>query len=108
LNLLLNALQATEPGGEVRIEAEARPEDGIVCLRVSDNGPGIPAHLVDRIFEPFFSTKGGTGLGLATSAAAVHRMGGTITVDSEPGKGAVFTVRLNLRDPHAARQADAA
>ena len=108
LNLLLNALQATEPGGEVRIEAEARPEDGIVCLRVSDNGPGIPAHLIDRIFEPFFSTKGGTGLGLATSAAAVHRMGGTITVDSEPGKGAVFTVRLNLRDPHAARQADAA
>ena len=133
LNLVLNSLQATDPGGEVRIEAEViapriaaaaippgmdvRRDDvddpsgdvrECAYLRITDTGCGMSAETIDRIFEPFFSTKGGTGLGLSTSAAAIHRMGGTITVESEPSKGTTFTIRLNLKDRKPAEQPKAA
>lgn len=96
LNLALNALHAVRIGGEVRIEAEVFEADGYVDLRVIDNGCGIDPLDMERIFEPFYSTKGGTGLGLSSSAEMVHRMGGAITVESELDKGTVFTVRLAL------------
>ncbi|MEA2695032.1 MAG: two-component system, NtrC family, sensor kinase [Acidobacteriota bacterium] len=95
-NLLLNALQAmNEKGGKltVRLEADA------ACARVHivDTGPGIPPERLTRVFEPFYSTKlasGGTGLGLAISYDIVRRHGGNLSVASEPGAGARFTVEL--------------
>ena len=72
--------------------------DGQVEIRVSDNGPGIPAEIKDRIFEPFFTTKptgSGTGLGLSLSYDIVTQgHGGTLTVDSTEGEGATFVIML--------------
>jgi signal transduction histidine kinase len=95
-NLLLNALQAmNEKGGRltVRLEADA----AAVRVHVADTGPGIPPERLPRVFEPFYSTKlasGGTGLGLAISHDIVRRHGGSLSVTSEPGAGARFTVEL--------------
>ena len=71
-----------------------------VALRVSDNGPGIPEHLLDRIFEPYFTTKApgkGTGLGLAIVRRLVLQARGAIHLFSHPGEGTVFTVYVPLR-----------
>lgn len=92
-NLVLNGLEATEPGGEVRIEADAS-ESGVVRLKVIDNGCGIDSGVLDRVFEPFFSTKRGSGLGLPTSAAIVHQLGGSLSIDSAKGVGTTVVVRL--------------
>ncbi len=98
-NLIRNAADATamstSGGGEIAICLSV---DGTrAALAIRDQGPGIPRDRVDRIFEPFYSTKtGGTGLGLATVARIVTDHGGTIDVASEPGQGATFTVRLPL------------
>lgn len=99
-NLLTNATQALgENGGTIAISAEARSEDK-VTLRVSDDGPGIGPELIDRIFEPLFTTKArGIGLGLSVSRELVQANGGEIAVRSEPGRGATFTVTI----PVAAR-----
>ncbi len=95
-NLVLNAVDAMgEGGGRLTLGLEADGE--LVRVRVEDTGPGIPPERIDRIFQPFFSTKlssGGTGLGLAISYDIVRRHGGTIAVASEPGAGACFTVEL--------------
>ena len=69
-------------------------------ITVSDDGPGIPAELLPRIFDPFFTTKDvgeGSGLGLSIVHGIIERHGGKISVDSEPGHGARFTVRLPVR-----------
>ncbi len=69
----------------------------IVVLSVADNGPGIPADVLERIFDPFFTTKEpgkGTGLGLALSAQLVEGMGGELLAGNQDGGGAVFTLRL--------------
>lgn len=94
LNLVTNAAQAMgDGGGVVRITAETSGPD--VALRVSDNGPGIPAELHERIFEPLFTTKSrGIGLGLSVSRALVHANGGNIAVLSEPGQGATFILTV--------------
>jgi two-component system, NtrC family, sensor kinase len=68
-----------------------------VVISVTDTGPGIPPEIRSRIFEPFFSTKAqgeGTGLGLSVSHGIVRDHGGTLTVESVPGKGATFHIRL--------------
>ena len=98
LNLVLNALQATPPGG--RIEVRAWGEDGdppVACAEVRDTGCGIdPAH-IEQVFDPFFTTKGpdqGTGLGLMICHHIVSDHGGSIEVESRPGSGATFRVRL--------------
>ncbi|HWO88387.1 MAG TPA: ATP-binding protein, partial [Gemmatimonadales bacterium] len=98
LNLLTNAVEAMPGGGTLRVATEAR--DGEVALSVQDTGVGISAENLNRILKPFFSTKpGGTGLGLPLVARVVAAHGGQLDVESEPGRGTVFHVRLPSRPP---------
>jgi two-component system NtrC family sensor kinase len=102
LALAMNALEATPEGGRVTIEV--RPEPGAAALVVADTGSGIPREHLDRVFEPFFTTKEagkGVGLGLAVVYGIVKRHHGEVTLDSEPGRGTTFTIRLPLRQPIA-------
>ncbi len=101
VNLLVNAREAMPSGGTVWIGTANVPGAGgagdRVELVVADNGPGIPAEILDKLFEPFFTTKedrGGSGLGLATVYGIVTGAGGAVEVTSEPGAGARFVVRL--------------
>jgi two-component system sensor histidine kinase HydH len=99
LNIVLNGLQASPEGGVVTITMEwEEPEPGgtaWVELIFTDTGPGIPAEVRDKIFEPFFTTKeGGTGLGLVITRKIIEAHDGSITVESAPGKGAAFRIRL--------------
>ncbi|BAM02690.1 sensor histidine kinase [Phycisphaera mikurensis] len=115
LNLLMNAVQAMAPGGgrgaegpaaarELLVRTGDDPADArSVLLEVIDNGPGIAADALERIFEPYHSgRRGGTGLGLPTSRRIVELHGGTLTVDSEPGRGTSFQIRLPREGPPAA------
>jgi signal transduction histidine kinase len=101
LNLLINACQAMPKGApeanEIKVKIDRRGADAVV--QVVDTGPGIPGPLQQRIFEPFFTTKSaaeGTGLGLAICRDIVAEHGGSIELDSEPGKGTCFRVVLPL------------
>ncbi len=96
MNLGLNALQATPPGGRVRIDARGAVGDSpLAIFRVSDTGPGIAPEHVPHIFDPFFTTRPeGTGLGLPISREIIERHGGTLTVESAPGAGATFAIEL--------------
>lgn len=102
LNLALNAAQAIPADlDDAVVEVRARHFDETVVIEVEDNGPGIPADIQDKVFEPFFSTKSsqeGTGLGLAICNQTVLRMGGEIEVESTPGEGALFRVKLPTVD----------
>ncbi|MBX5484356.1 MAG: response regulator [Myxococcaceae bacterium] len=94
LNLLTNALQAL-PNEEGTITVETYGQDGRAFVRVSDTGVGMDARVRERIFEPLFTTKPpgvGTGLGLSIAYRIVEDHGGTISVESEPGRGATFTL----------------
>ena len=97
-NLLVNAQQALQTVPLPRRLRTATGTDGeAVWVTVTDNGPGIPAGIVNRIFEPFFTTKPqgvGTGVGLSVSHGIIAAHGGQILVESEPGAGSTFTVRL--------------
>lgn len=95
LNLLLNAYQALpHEDGRISIKGTTGAGDYIV-LKISDNGSGISPENLSRVFNPFFTTRmDGTGLGLAIVHRLVHEWGGDITVDSEQGKGSVFTLNL--------------
>jgi two-component system NtrC family sensor kinase len=100
LNILINALDATETGGDIGVSTGISMSGGtsgqkFVEIRISDTGSGIPADDLDKLFDPFFSTKEvgkGTGLGLSVSLGLVERHGGTIRVKSELGKGSTFYV----------------
>ena len=104
LNLCLNAVDALAEGGQITIETrtDGRLPDGQRAATISftDTGPGVPDSIRDRIFEPFFTTKfgkGGTGLGLAICyGLVVNAHGGEIRLESPPGRGARFVVRLPL------------
>jgi PAS domain S-box-containing protein len=103
MNLMSNAIDACDEGGSVTVHTHAEP--GQICIEVSDDGHGIPPEVRDRIFDPFFTTKPvgqGTGLGLSISYGIVHDHGGTIDVDSAPGRGTRFTVRLPTRRERSA------
>jgi two-component system, NtrC family, sensor histidine kinase HydH len=94
LNLMLNAEQAMPQGGELIIQACV--DNGGVRLDLIDTGLGMTTEQTQLIFRPFFTTKpGGNGLGLATTKRIVEAHGGTIAVESEPGRGTKFTVRLS-------------
>ncbi|NMO23429.1 histidine kinase [Pyxidicoccus fallax] len=116
LNLLLNAAQAIAPGNveenEVRVVARVSLP-GPVVVEVRDTGCGISPEHRERIFDPFFTTKPlgvGTGLGLAVCHGIVTALGGTLTVDSQPGQGSTFRVTLPVAGAFAQPrpQADAA
>lgn len=104
-NLLSNAIDAVPHHGVITIGAHAVPDGDGMCVEIfiADNGPGIPVEAVDRIFEPFYTTKvgTGTGLGLWIAKEIVERHGGSIAVGPHTGhganRGAVFTVRLNCK-----------
>src|SRR5262249_52622421 len=98
MNLVMNAIDACPQGGTVTVRTRA--EDDAIVLEVIDTGQGIDPEIRDRIFDPFFTTKPvgvGTGLGLSISYGIVKDHGGVIEVDSAPGKGSRFTVRLPMR-----------
>jgi len=95
-NVLLNARDAVQPGGNIWISADAA-ESGRAVIRIRDDGKGVPRELLNRIFEPLVTTKrgqGGTGLGLSIAQRILGAWDGTISVDSEPGRGATFTISL--------------
>jgi PAS domain S-box-containing protein len=96
-NLILNAVQAMKSGGIITIRTRASEESCLV--QIEDTGCGIPPEVLPRIFDPFFTTKAtgeGTGLGLSVSLGIIERHGGHILVDSEVGKGTVFTIQLPI------------
>lgn len=102
INLFLNALDALEEGGTLHIKTRVSKgrNDGLFEIEVKDTGRGIPADRLDRIFDPFFSTKDrGTGLGLAIVATVVQAHEGFVDVSSEPGKGTTFRITLPIGAP---------
>ncbi len=102
VNLLVNALHAI--GGAGRVTVTTRAAAGGAEILVADTGPGMTAEVRERVFQPFFTTKGreGTGLGLAMVYALVQRSHGLIHLDSEPGEGATFTLWFPAAEPPAA------
>jgi two-component system, NtrC family, sensor kinase len=98
LELVSNALDAMPAGGRLRLGAQARnggPEGNEVVMEISDTGPGIPAHVLPSVCEPFFTTRQeGTGLGLAIAKRYVEQNGGRLEIDSTPGSGTTVRVRL--------------
>jgi len=103
INLITNAVQAMERGGVLTIATSV--VDGATVVKISDTGHGIPPDVMGRIFEPFFTTKPpgkGTGLGLYNIKNVVHRMHGSIDVESQAGLGTTFTVTF----PHDVRAKD--
>jgi PAS domain S-box-containing protein len=108
LNLLFNAVDALKEGGGI-IETGTRAEIDAACFWVADTGHGMTPEVTERIFEPFYTTKGdsGTGLGLSASHGIIARHGGRIMVVSEPGEGTRFEVRLPLYIPTLNRGANA-
>jgi two-component system NtrC family sensor kinase len=102
MNLVLNAIDAMPNGGVLTIATavdRSRADFPVVRIDVIDTGVGIAPEALSRVFEPFFTTKqDGTGLGLAVSFEIVKSLGGEITVASQPGAGATFTVALPLRE----------
>jgi signal transduction histidine kinase len=100
LNLLMNACDAVDGGGTIRVRT--RPTGDGVRLEFHDDGPGIPEDVQRRIFDPFFTTKPvgvGTGLGLSLSHGIIERHGGRISVHSTPGRGTSFVIELPLVAP---------
>jgi signal transduction histidine kinase len=98
VNLLKNAIQANErnPKGRIKLVAGINPER-LPEIRISDNGPGIPADIVDQIFIPFFTTReNGSGIGLSLSRQIMQLHGGTLRVHSIPGRETVFSMIFAL------------
>jgi two-component system NtrC family sensor kinase len=98
LNLLENALDAVGPEGKIDIITSRSGRE--ISVQVADNGQGISPEVLEKIWDPFFTTKEagkGTGLGLSICSDIVHRLGGTIMVENRPQGGAAFTLRLPLR-----------
>ncbi len=92
LNLLINAQKAMSDGGELMIRTSGQKENAVI--QIGDTGKGIPRDKLSDIFKPYCSYRTGTGLGLASAKRIVEAHKGTITVDSEPGKGTLFTIKL--------------
>ena len=102
LNLVMNACEALSAGGEIRLEVGFDRTRRYARITVSDDGPGIPKHIIPRIYDPFFTTKGegegkGVGLGLSVVFGIVVSHGGTLDVETEEGRGTTFIVRFPLQ-----------
>jgi len=99
-NVVINAIQAAaETKGEVNVSSARK--DFYVDVRVQDTGPGIPGDQLPRLFDPYFTTKqnkSGTGLGLYITKKVLEDHNGSIKVDSTPGTGTTFTIRLPLQN----------
>ena len=103
-NLIINAVQAMQNGGTITITACERDENNMFSFQVQDTGSGIPKEYSAKIFDPFFTTKEigkGSGLGLSIVYGIVEQHGGKISVFSEEGEGAIFTVSLPAEPPNA-------
>jgi signal transduction histidine kinase len=102
INLLVNACEAVGDGGSIVIREEegvAEPLGQVVVIRVSDNGPGIPESIQEKLFQPFFSTKEeGTGLGLSIAFRIVEEHGGWLSLKSREGGGATFVITLPSKE----------
>ncbi|MBU1056156.1 MAG: response regulator [Proteobacteria bacterium] len=95
INLVLNATDAVDPGGSITLSVSYKSAKDQVIIMVSDTGNGIPFEVIDKIFDPFFSTKeDGTGLGLSITSGIIEQHGGAIDVSSKPGHGTTFTIVL--------------
>ncbi len=107
MNLLLNARHAMEGEGRLLLTIKFRPQVRQVVIKIADTGCGIEKRNLSRIFDPFFTTKPtgeGTGLGLSVSYGIIKNHGGDITVDSEIGRGATFTITLPVVPSDKGRQ----
>jgi signal transduction histidine kinase len=97
INLAINAIEATDPGGKIRFTSRPVPEKQVVEITVSDTGGGIPEQALDRIFDPFFTSKeSGTGLGLAITHGIIEQHDGSLDVESKEGEGTTFRIQLPL------------
>lgn len=97
MNMIINAAEAMNGSGELRLTTRYLPNESVVEIQFTDTGHGIKEEDLDRIFDPFFTTKEvghGTGLGLAISYGIIKEHRGTISVESQVGKGTTFTIRL--------------
>jgi PAS domain S-box-containing protein len=131
LNTLMNALQALEAGGEIRVSVQVArkptaersqlgrratdrltapretPPMDVLELRIKDNGPGIPAAALARVFDPFFTTRAqGSGLGLSICQSIVREHGGVITIESVVGQGTAVIIDLPMEKRHGDRRRD--
>jgi len=109
LALMMNAIDALSQGGNLWLTTKFIRQDNQVVILVRDDGSGIPAEILPRIFEPFLTTKEtgrGVGLGLAISHSILDRHNGNIEVQSEPGRGTTFTVTLPWDEDETKPQAE--
>jgi two-component system NtrC family sensor kinase len=100
LNILNNAIDAIGKDGTITLKTFHEPEGEKVVVQIADTGPGLPKDLLPKIFDPFFTTKEvgkGTGLGLSISHSIIDKLGGSMSVDSEPGHGTTFTIALPMK-----------
>ena len=109
-NIIINACEAMEKGGQVTItetmDSINKNRDTAV-IRIQDNGPGIPASIQDEVFHPFFTTKDdGTGLGLSICFNIISEHGGCLVLDSQEGQGACFTITLPAREDVHGKNSD--
>jgi signal transduction histidine kinase len=107
-NILLNAIQASDPEGLIEVRTRPDPVDGVV-VEIEDHGSGIPCEHIPRIFEPFFTTKpvgAGTGLGLSVSYGIARDHNGSLEVESAVGRGSLFRVRLPVEAPETDGRAE--
>jgi len=97
LNLIRNALEAMESSEERILAIEAATKDGMLELRVSDTGPGLPPEVAGNLFQPFITTKSrGMGVGLSICRSIIEAHGGRISTAKRPGGGTVFAFTLPL------------
>jgi signal transduction histidine kinase len=100
INLLVNAIEATAPGGAIEVATRCDPRRIEIRVVISDTGYGMPSDVQEKIFDPFFTTKeSGTGLGLAITHGIIEQHGGRIDVDSTPGQGTTFMIILPAIGP---------
>jgi hypothetical protein len=105
MNMIINAAEAMSGVGQLTLTTRHVPADSAIEAEFTDTGHGVSQEDLDRIFDPFFTTKEvghGTGLGLAISYGIVQEHKGTITVESQVGQGATFTIRLPVTSEQGA------